>query len=195
MTTPDKREYFRLSDQISVAYKVVTKNDLEEHNALDFFTSDPNFHLLRDIYELEIESAEIIRNISDSNRQLGSFLHNLNKRVELLSQGIRNVTEVSDYSSSSDTQISEAGVSFISDDLLKEGELLALKLLFLPSMLGLSCFAVVRYCRLIEDGDTYRSGVEFIDPDYATQKILGRHIIRRQSEERRMRLTRDESTD
>ncbi|HJP49508.1 MAG TPA: PilZ domain-containing protein [Pseudomonadales bacterium] len=188
MDSADKREFFRLNDKIHIAYQLVTKIDLEQGQAADFFTSDPNFHLLRDIYELEMESVEILRTLTDSNRQLGSFLHNLNQRIELLALGLRNINEEDDASVNIETQISEGGISFLADELINNGELMALKLLFQPSMVGLTCFAKVRYCRLVEEDNKYKIGAQFVNPDYTTQKLLSRHIIRKQSEERRKRL-------
>jgi len=158
MDSADKREFFRLNDKIHIAYQLVTKIDLEQGQAADFFTSDPNFHLLRDIYELEMESVEILRTLTDSNRQLGSFLHNLNQRIELLALGLRNINEEDDASVNIETQISEGGISFLAEELINNGELMALKLLFQPSMVGLTCFAKVRYCRLVEE-DRIRPGL------------------------------------
>jgi len=188
MNSADKREFFRLNDKIHIAYQLVTKIDLEQGQAADFFTSDPNFHLLRDIYELEMESVEILRTLTDSNRQLGSFLHNLNQRIELLTLGLRNINDEEDASVNIETQISEGGISFLAEELINNGELMALKLLFQPSMLGLTCFAKVRYCRLVDEDNKYKIGAQFINLDYTTQKLLSRHIIRTQSEERRKRL-------
>ncbi|MFT7247039.1 MAG: hypothetical protein ACI82A_004421, partial [Candidatus Azotimanducaceae bacterium] len=74
MEDRDKRDYYRLNDTILIEFQHVTERDCEKADAGDFFTSDPNFHLLRDIYELQLESRELLRAVNQQSRQLGSFL-------------------------------------------------------------------------------------------------------------------------
>ena len=194
METRDKRDYFRLTDTIHLAHRIVTKKDLQEHEAEFFFSPDPDFNVSQEIQILELESTEILRKISDTNRQLGSFLHNLNRRVELISHRLMSLNLDRELIVRSNTEISEGGISFTNQELLNVGDFLALKLQFQPSLLGLTCFAEVRDCLRLDNsmrtgnGDGYRVGARFINPDHTTQRLLSRHIIRRQSEERRIRL-------
>ena len=188
MEDRDKRDFYRLPDTILIEFQHITEADAESAAAEDFFTSDPNFHLLRDIYELQLESKELLRGVTQQSRQLGSFLHNLDQRVELLARAV--LQSGSDQGGLSDrkAEISEAGASFLHDSILESGQFLALRMLFQPSGLGLACFAEVRHCQL--EDDEYRIGVRFNQSDYRTQRLLSRHIISKQAEERRARLGR-----
>jgi hypothetical protein len=219
MQNIDKRDYFRLADQIHVGYQRVKKADVDTTDAGSHFDLDASFYLLRDIYELELESVELLRGISEKNRQLGSFLQNLNKRVDILCRGVsanrsaNNKTNVAQINP--EVLISEGGLSFISDELINSGEHLALMLVFQPSTLGLTCFCEVRHCRLtegrltegrltegrltqnhpMEDHAHYRIGIKFINLDTTNQRIISRHIIRVQSDERRTRLRQENKFD
>ena len=184
----DKRDYFRLDDTINIEVQLVTKEDANNHSPDHFFTQEANFHLVKEIYSLEIESTELLRSITSKDRQLGSFLSNLSKRIELVSKGLSNQSNVPEEDFDKETQISEGGVSYLSPEVINSGDWVALKLQFLPSMLGLTCFAEVRHCRLVEGSNKYRIGTRFMKADHATQRLLSRHIIRRQSEQRRARL-------
>jgi len=186
MDDKDKRDYFRLSDACKVSYLVVSRSDTQSKLADRFFDPDPNFEILREIHDLTMDSKEILRGISDKNRQIGNYLHNLNKRVELLALGLNSTSDT--RHDDADTQISEGGISFISPRMIKGGDHIALKLIFHPSLLGISCFALVKHCRLIEDSNEYRIGAEFLNLEPGSQRLLGRHIIQKQSEERRERL-------
>lgn len=181
-----KRDYYRLTDTILVEHQFVTEQDAENGNATDFFTSDPNFHLLRDIYELQLESKELLRGISQDNRQLGRFLTNLDARVDLVAQAAVQTTTATQSLKACHAEISEGGISFVSSDMLTLGQHLALRLLFQPSYLGLTCFGQIKHCQLENEG--YRIGIEFKKTDLQTQRIISRHIISRQSEQRRARL-------
>lgn len=188
MKDRDKRDYYRLPDTILIEFQRVTERDVENASADDFFTSDPNFHLLRDIYDLQLESNDLLRGVTQQNRQLGSFLHNLDRRIELLARSVVQSQSERNGLTDRQTEISEGGVSFLNDSILESGLFLALRMLFQPSCLGLACFAEVRHCQL--EDDEYRIGARFSHPDYKTQRLLSRHIISKQAEERRARLTR-----
>tara|TARA_R110002072_G_scaffold3830_6_gene27371 strand:- start:47995 stop:48564 length:570 start_codon:yes stop_codon:yes gene_type:complete len=184
----DKRDYYRLDDTILIEFRHITQGDAENAAASDFFTSDPNFHLLRDIYELQLESREMLRTLNQQSRQLGNFLANLDKRVEILARSVLLQGTDRDGLLDCQAEISEGGLSFLSESLIEVGQFLALRLLFQPSCLGLACFAEVRHCQL--EQDEYRIGVRFSQSDYRTQRLISRHIISRQAEERRSRLQR-----
>lgn len=186
MDDKDKRNYFRLNDACEVSCTIVTRSDTTSKHADYFFEQDPNFDILREIHDLTMDSKEILRGITNKDRQLGSYLHNLNKRVELLARGITSKNHA--LLSEIDTEISEGGISFVSSKMMKAGDHLALKILFHPSLLGMSCFALVKHCRLIADSHEYRIGAEFVNLEQSSQRLLSRHIIQRQSEERRERL-------
>ncbi len=185
MEDRDKRDYYRLTDTIWVEHQFVTEQDSDTSNASDFFTSDPNFHLLRDIYELQLESKELLRNINQENRQLGRFLTNLDARVDLIAKAAMKGSEGHD-GHADQAEISEGGLSFLSSEHINKGQYLALRILFQPSYLGLTCFGEVKHCQLVEN--EYRIGIEFKKTDLQTQRIISRHIISRQSEQRRARL-------
>ncbi|MFT4721789.1 MAG: hypothetical protein ACI9SB_002968 [Candidatus Azotimanducaceae bacterium] len=194
------RDSFRLSDQIHVDYQRVSKTAINSTDAGSHFGLDGSFYLLRDIYELELESAELLRAITDQNRQLGSFLQNLNKRVDILCRSISGNKDENTAQVNPEALISEGGLSFISDELINPGEHLALMLVFHPSTLGLTCFCEVRHCRLTEDHLTggqvnYRVGIKFINLDTTNQRLISRHIIRAQGDERRNRLREEHDVD
>jgi len=193
MEDRDKRDYYRLNDTILIEFQHVTERDSENADAGDFFTSDPNFHLLRDIYELQLESRELLRAVNQQNPQLGSFLSNLDKRVEILARGVLQQSSQQLGSQQQglmqrQTEISEGGLSFLNESLIEPGQHLAMRLLFQPSYLGLACFVEVRHCQL--DDHEYRIGARFSQSDYRTQRLISRHIISRQAEDRRTRLLR-----
>lgn len=182
----DKRDYYRLPDSILVDYQFVSERETETTQAADFFTSDGTFHLLRDLYELQLESKELLRSIQQEQRALGRFLSNLDTRVELIARAVTQSSQEDPEAYDSEVEISEGGVSFLAREHMTQGQHLALRLVFQPSYLGLACFGEVRHCQ--PSGHDYRIGVEFKHIDLQTQRIISRHIVSKQSEQRRARL-------
>ncbi|MFT4712344.1 MAG: hypothetical protein ACJAVI_002126 [Candidatus Azotimanducaceae bacterium] len=201
----DKRDYYRLNDQVQVSYQIVSSADVKTHAPDAFFDLPLGFHITREIYELELEARELLRGITDNNRQLGSFLHNLNKKIELLAHAVASGNLASDNlvadkqeavsRDDSNTIISEGGLSFHSKELINKGEFLALKLVLHPSLVGITSFAEVRHCRIEEQESTYQVGVQFLNLSLNSQRLVSRHILRRQSDERRNRLRLEANED
>ncbi|MFT7685739.1 MAG: hypothetical protein ACI9FB_001084 [Candidatus Azotimanducaceae bacterium] len=188
MNDRDKRTFFRLSDPVEVNSVLVSKSDVTDREIASFFDYDANFHIQRELHDLEVESKEILRGITKADRQLGSFLSNLNKRIELLGKALSTSNKSIDARYDDVTQVSEGGISFVSQKIFNEGDHLALKLVFHPTLLGLLSFVHVKHCRLLAESHEYRIGAEFINLSHHDQRLLARHIIQRQSEERRARL-------
>ena len=187
----ENRDYYRLNDQVQVSYQIVSSADLKTRKPDAFFDLPAGFHISREIYELELEARELLRGITDNNRQLGSFLSNLNKKIELLAHTVASNQHEPISSNDTNTIISEGGLSFHSQALINKGEFLALKLVLHPSLVGITCFAEVRHCGIEEKESTYQVGVQFLNFSLNNQRLVSRHILRRQSDERRNRLRRE----
>lgn len=191
----DKRDYYRLNDQVQVSYQIVSSTDVKNQKPDAFFDLPSGFHITREIYELELEASELLRGITDNNRQLGSFLHNLNKKIELLAHTVASAQHEPVSSNDTNTVISEGGLSFHCQELINKGEFLALKLVLHPSLVGITSFAEVRHCGIEEKESTYQVGVQFLNLSLNNQRLVSRHILRRQSDERRNRLRLEASEE
>ncbi|MEX2489936.1 MAG: PilZ domain-containing protein [Pseudomonadales bacterium] len=184
----DNRDHYRVKDAIYVSYETVTSGHMKSVLAEENFVFSQTFSASREIYELELDAMDILREVSENNRQLGNFLHNVNKRMTLLCRSLIADELVDNDPGGTDSDISEGGLGFASSRFLTPGTNLALKLLFTPSYFGLSCYGQVRHCRLTEDGEAYRVGVQFMHLDETCERLICRHIVRQQAEERRQRL-------
>jgi len=187
MLTPDKRDHYRLDDEVAVTWRPVTRIEVESTRARDHFETGPSFPLLKELYKLDLEARELLREMAPANKDLGNFLGNLNRRVELLARAMV-AAEGERNSFDTPVRLSQGGISFLTDELLATGTCLALKLVFRESILGLTLFAEVRHCRLAEDSERYVVGTRFVRLDPGEEELIQRHIIHRQAEERRARL-------
>lgn len=184
----DKRDHYRIEDAIQVSYKVVTANEEANTPVGEHFGLSPAFRASREIHELELEAVEILRGINENNRQLGSFLHNLNRRISLLTRSLLADELEDDEPLPATTTLSEGGLSFLDEQFIRPETRLALKLLFTPSLLGIAGYGRVIHCRLTDAGADYRVGVQFTRLEEASRRLIARHIIRQQAIERRERL-------
>ncbi|HKI75514.1 MAG TPA: PilZ domain-containing protein [Pseudomonadales bacterium] len=190
MAYVDKRDHYRIEDDIQVGWKVVHAGEVDAGRPIEHFETSPLFPLLTELYQLNLEAEDILREVTAQNRQLGGFLHNLDRRVALLARAIVT-SEAGTSSLASPARISEGGISFITGQLLPTGTHLAMKLMFSSRLLGIACFGEVRHSRLVESRDDYLVGARFVNLDDATRTLIQRHVLHRQAEERRARLRQD----
>ena len=184
MRAIERRSYLRIADEACVEDLVVSEAKVKQHSVENLLGVDRNFSLRKQIYKLELEARELQREISNMDRTMGSFLHNLNQRMEILT-GI--VTGSQSKPPDNVIDLSAGGVSYMSRRLYPANDLVAIKLTLSNETLGLACFGRVSYCLLAEN-DLYRIGVQFFTTDPTVEKLITRHIAARQAEARRSRL-------
>ena len=187
MLTPDKRDHYRLADHIQVKYRHVSRQDTLAGSPERFFKGSSIFPILKELYRLDLEARETLRGMSKTDKETADFLANLNQRVVLLGQAMR-VAEGEPTQFDAPARISQGGISFIGDELIPAGSLLALRLSFRDSLIALAAYAEVRHCRLAEDGERYVVGARFESLDTGDEKLIQRYIIHRQAADRRSRL-------
>lgn len=189
MRAIERRSYLRIFDEAMVDWKTVTEDQVKTNTPEDVLGLTEQFALRKDLYRLELEARELRREISEQDRTLGSFLHNLNRRMEIMTGAVINLNESIQPNVA---DISPAGLSYESDTLLPSHQLLAMKLVFNKGSLGIATFARISYQLLDpmrpEKDNVYRVGVQFIASDTTIENLLGRHIAAKQAEERRGRL-------
>lgn len=173
-----------MRDSAHVTYRAVTVQQTRARSPEDLLELPEAFKLRKDIYKLELEARELQREIADKDRKLGSFLHNLNQRVDILTAFVAN-DESPQQANVID--LSPAGLSFVCNSLLAVDTPLVIKLTFPGTNLAIADFARVSYS-LLSDDDNYRVGMQFTGGDIVTESLLERHIAALQAEARRRRL-------
>ncbi len=184
MRSIERRSYLRLNDAAAVTYQAVSEEQFKQQSVESVLGLDANFSLRKQLFKLELDARELQRELSERDRKLGSYIHNLNQRMEVMTAAVVNLDQ-SEPANLLD--ISPAGASFLSNEAFPADDLLAVKISFHNVSLGIACFAMVRYS-LIDDRAGYRLGIQFISADVTTENLIERHISAIQAEERRKRL-------
>ena len=88
----DRRDYYRLPEPMTVCYRLVSEGFMEKSEAAEAFDPAPGFELKRQLFQLELEGAEALRRLGEKDHPLGTFAHNLNRRVMLLGDMVAGET-------------------------------------------------------------------------------------------------------
>jgi hypothetical protein len=179
--TEDRREYYRIDDQIALQIRLPGSHN-EEDSLL--------FNLLGDLHLLEYEAQPLLRTVGESDRALFSYLKVINKRIDLLSQVLAQ-NLLKDIGPARDVSLSESGIAFVDALVHPIDTLLSLKIVLLPQGFGLHVDA-----RVLEHRDTAegtQTVTVFENLSAATQQILARHILHKQALQRRLALQANDS--
>lgn len=173
----DKRDFYRIEDQLAVDYRVIEGPDLS-----DAQFGSPQFQMLSELQVLEQESQHLLRQIGERDRSLAAYLKIVNKRIELVARTL--VTQAADTPTDKLlVTLSEGGMSFTATEPLEPETWLALRLVLMPSPLGLVIPARVLRCDCAEAAGSWTIGVSFEALSDPERQLLARHILQKQAQE------------
>lgn len=182
----ERREYYRITDRVDLAWQAVPPAAFTG-DAGSFFSDAAPLAVLRELREIDHDNQKLLRRLSDSDRELGQYLKAVNRKVDVLSSAITALTMAGCKTSPQSVSLSEGGIAFASDAELTTGDTLALRLILLPSYLCICCFATV-----VSEQPSTELGrmvsVRFESLSEAERKLLARHVLHRQTTERKLRL-------
>ena len=183
----DRREYYRIEDMIALEITPLAAAEAASSEVLQ--DASPLFNLLSELHLSEFESQHLLRQISERDRTLSSYLKTLNKRVELLSQIVAQ-TVLGQIGELQPVMLSEGGIEFHHPHPCPAGSHLSVKLVLMPQALGLLLRARVVDCQA-HAGD-YRINTEFESLTDTQRQLLARYILQKQAQARR--LAREQQT-
>ncbi len=181
--TDDKRDFFRIRDRIALQVKPVDGPDLDKELQDE---ESPLFSLLSDLHMLDYESQHLLRQIAERDRALAHYLKIINKRVDLVGKALA-MQLTGDLSEPQAVTLSEGGMAFSSPQPYPIDSWLMLRMVLMPSPLGLVLPARVIRCEAEQEGDEQASnwqvGVTFDSLSDAQRQLLARHILQKQAQE------------
>lgn len=178
----DRREYYRIEDMIALEISPLSAHDAASKEVLQ--DASPLFNLLSELHLSEFESQHLLRQVSERDRTLASYLKVMNKRIDLLGQVVAQ-TVLGKFGEPQRVKLSEGGIEFEHHLAYPAGSHLALKLLLMPQALGLLLRAKVTHCEPRSFGN-FEIGTEFESLTDAQRQLLARYILQKQAQERRL---------
>ncbi len=169
----DRREYFRVEDQLILRYRLVPPEAVGHMPAERHFDNSEMFTLLRELRHIDQEHNNVLRGLAEQNRELGLYLKSVNRKIDLIANALATLSHGQQQQAAQHVSISEGGIAFSSDPNLARGKFLAIELVLLPSHTGLALYGEV-----IETRDAKGlTVVSFVRLRESDRQILARHIL------------------
>jgi len=181
----DRRQFYRIDHQVALEYRVVPEADVMASAHPYHFDVSPHFMLLGELQALDSETAHLLRRIDKTQPDVASYLRLLNTKIDLLARSLVS-QELSDSTGLrlKSINLSEGGLSFDSNQALRQGDYLALKLVFPQACTGLLLYARVQRCAPIQDG--FNIAIEFFKLTESCRSLIARHILEAQAKQRQL---------
>ena len=186
----DRREYYRIEDMIALEITPLAATEAASGEVLQ--DASPLFNLLSELHLSEFESQHLLRQISERDRTLSSYLKTLNKRVDLLSQVVAQ-TVLGKIGELQPVKLSEGGIEFEHANAYSPGTHLSIKLVLMPQALGLLLRAKVTHCT--PRNGQFEIGTEFEAITDAQRQLLARYILQKQAQARRLAREQNEAAE
>ena len=181
----ERRSYFRIDETIALEFKKV--DELTANTAVPElqYPKTASLQLFNELRKIDQDNSHLFYQIKDTNRALGEYLHNLNRKIDLISQQL-----MADYKplppskTIRQVNLSEGGIAFGSSEPVNQDDFIVIRLVFLPSNAGMVIFAKVVRAEATPKGE-YQLAARFHRINDAQQQLIGQHIMRSQMAEKR----------
>jgi hypothetical protein len=170
----ERREYFRIEDQLILRYRVVPRDAVGNSPPERHFDNSDVFELLRELRHIDHEHNNVLRSLAEQNRELGLYLKNVNRKIELVASALASLDQAQQGQAPQSVSISESGLAFVVDPHLAVGATVALELMLLPQHTGLALYGEVVMNR---DEPPARTVVTFLRLRESDRQILAKHIL------------------
>jgi len=181
----ERRSYFRIDESIALEFKTLDSPIALKSQPETFFSNVNSLKLYSELKKIDAENAQFLFQIKEMSRPLAEYLHNLNRKIELLGQELMAEQKPQPPSRTiKQVNLSEGGIAFGSGSPLITGDHIALRLVFLPCNAGLSLFAKIIRCEQNPTGE-YQVAAKFHGLTEIQQNLIGQQIMRAQMAEKR----------
>lgn len=174
----DRRRYFRIDDEIILVYRSISQ---EEVPGPEYFQSQftDRFSLTSTLEYLTCESQAQLRLIQRDYPEVSKYLETLERKINVLAQAFMVSNNHLAEQPTHKVNLSACGIAFDAEQRLAEGQILELKMVVPPALVGILTFGKVIYCREQQHG-RYRVGVDFLALRDQDREFLIRHVVKRQ---------------
>lgn len=188
MNDDDRREYFRIEDQIALDYREINEAEADQlleriqSRLVDRFTAASSFaattrQMAHVIHKVQIQTPELARCLQAIDQKLNMITQLfVTEEMETSEQATREVS------------LSAGGVAFRAQHELKTGSLLELRMVLFPALVGIVTISRVINCSRVQDNNgrfPWQVAVEYEHLREADRELLVRHIMSKETEQLR----------
>ncbi|KTD23525.1 type IV pilus assembly PilZ [Legionella lansingensis] len=176
MPIHERRQHFRIDDQIYFDYKLIENNEFYSDKSLteELLGQDGKKYLETAQYfqSLDYELSELTQSLALQEPALAHYLNLLNAKIDHLARYLM----MSDNIHLRKVNISLGGMSFKTKERIKEKSHMKIVIYTKPKMVPIVLDAVVVYSQFHNENQ-YRTAVQFEQLSKEQEQLLSQHIM------------------
>ncbi len=189
-TEEDRRRFFRIEDSISLSYHLVPPEDLDLRLQRLETEMESNFTVASSLASISQRMAAVLHKIAVESPEVAQYLQALDQKIDLVGRALLSTDSSLEEQQAQPVNLSASGMAFHSNQPEKPGSILELRLILLPSLMGLLIYGEVVDCEKLdqpEQGFSHSIRVDFAHMRESDRDVLIRHVIQRQTKMLRQR--------
>lgn len=179
----DRRNYYRIDDEVFLEYRVIEKKQVQELLAGLHSRTHSHNNLVSDINDLSRQTHAQLKNIKKSHPVIARYLGALDEKISLIAQHVSAMEGTGRGKPNRRVNISAGGLAFYSQGQFAPESLLAVSLKLFPSHREILSYGPVVYCNFepdVEPSMPYRTAINFTFMRETDREALITHILDKQ---------------
>ena len=180
----ERRQFFRVDDNVTLSFRQIPEDEPSYQPGMPGRESESNFELVSSLAEISHQMTEMLSSIETDRPVVANYLKSLDRKVDVLGRAFLAYASDLFGEPASPVSLSASGIAFHVSEPLQPGANLEMKLLLMPSFIGILAFGKVVSCdqaATAESGTIYLLRVGFTDMRESDRGHLMRYIIHRKS--------------
>jgi hypothetical protein len=178
----DRRDFFRIDDEVSLFYKKIDEKQVTEpHHLSDNILNSCSLSTALEM--VSQESAQLLYRLQKNQPDVADYLRIIDAKIGLLAQAVMMQGFQSKENDTRNVNISATGIAFNCEEQLKQGECLEIRMLLVSTMTVILTYGKVIYCKHSEPNDSqypHFVGVDFIHMKDEDREILIKYVVKKQ---------------
>lgn len=180
----DNRNFYRIEDRAGLEFCLTDEATVNDESADFPIPVSAHFQLLNQLLTIDSENSQLLRSISEKDRNIASYIKGIDQKIELLAQMLVGCDDTLKDEHLKTITLSEGGLSFHHYESIETDRYVAVKLTLIPSCLGM-----LLYGRVIEtsfdDNGNHLIHINFTNITENNRALIARHVLLFQAKQRR----------
>ncbi len=170
----ERREFFRVTDRIPLEFRPVSRDEFARLEDVIRYNSTQVVDRLHEIYFLEGQGE-----LKEATDQIHEYMRTINRKLDLIIEILGRSSAGDGYTAvKTDVNISGAGVQFVSESALKEGDLVELRIIIpVFPYPRITCLCEVVRAGKSDDAGPRRCALKFIVINEKDRDVLINYVF------------------
>lgn len=194
----ERRNFFRINDKVLLTYRLL---DEETYQGLKNKASNNkvnSFNLKAHFAALDQSMRPVMSRLRQQSGDLALCISAMDQKLEMLAEVLFQTDNDVENLPSQEVNLSAGGICFQAQKPVQPESILQLRMLLMPSGVGIEAYARVVYCQRVKKQEVgrfpYKVGAEFRHMREEDKDLIIRHVLCKEARERRCSQEQDNTT-